>query len=243
MEQSKKELQIILFIGTMFSMSKEGLTINNPFHRRELADNTRIQFIGKLPDGVFNEATVTLSNYIGQEGDENTRPFLDPSIQGLVYFAYFASQYSTENRVLAIARNNTLKNLRDQDLAKAIEPALISAVKEGRNYTVGELGLRRIDRHLRKNRVLVAAPSATTRDRGIRYDLRTGMVRLVVERQYNLIALAMRTSEEPDEELRIGTVSASQIPLPLLINLPARKVELRGSRKLWNGKTPTRQPQ
>ena len=53
----------------------------------------------------------------------------------------------------------------------------------------------------------------------------------------------MRTSEEPDEELRIGTVSASQIPLPLLINLPARKVELRGSRKLWNGKTPTRQPQ
>ena len=69
------------------------------------------------------------------------------------------------------------------------------------------------------------------------------MVRLVVERQYNLIALAMRTSEEPGEELKIEAVSASQIPLPLLINMPARKVELRGSRKLRNGKTPTRQPQ
>lgn len=176
----------------MFSMSKESLTIDNPLHRLELAENTGIRFIGRLPDVVFNEATVALSNYIGQEGDENTSPFLDQSIQGLVYFAYFVSQYSTENRVLAIARNNTLENLRDQELAKAIEPALISAVKEGRDYTVGKFGLLRIDRHLRKNRVLVAAPSATTRDRGIRYDLRTGVVRLVVEKQYNL----MRFSNE-----------------------------------------------
>jgi len=198
----------------MFSMRKERLTINNPSHRRELAENTGIRCIGSLPKGVFNEATVALSNYIGQEGDENTPPFLDPSIEGLVYFAYLASQYSTENRVLAIARKNTIESLRDQELAKAVEPALISAVKEGRGYTVGRLGLLKIDRHLRKNRVLVVAPATTTRDRGIRYDLRTGVVRFAVEKQHNLIALAMRTSEDLDEELRVEAVSASQIPVP-----------------------------
>jgi len=195
-------------------MRKERLTINNPSHRRELAENTGIRCIGSLPKGVFNEATVALSNYIGQEGDENTPPFLDPSIEGLVYFAYLASQYSTENRVLAIARKNTIESLRDQELAKAVEPALISAVKEGRGYTVGRLGLLKIDRHLRKNRVLVVAPATTTRDRGIRYDLRTGVVRFAVEKQHNLIALAMRTSEDLDEELRVEAVSASQIPVP-----------------------------
>ena len=145
---------------------------------------------------------------------KNTPPFLDPTIQGLVYFAYLASQHSDENRVLGIARNNTYESLRDKELAKAVEPVLISAVKEGRNYSIGREDLIKIDRHLRKDYVLALAPSATTRDRGIRYDLRTGVVRIAVERNYNLIALAMRTGEGPGEELKVEAISASQIPVP-----------------------------
>ncbi len=205
---------MIMFIATMFSMGKESLSINNPSHRRELAENTGIRLVGSLPEGVFNKATVALSNYIGQEGDENTPPFLDPTIQGLVYFAYLASRHSAENRVLGIARNNTLESLRDQELAKAVEPVLISAVKEGRNYSIGREDLMTIDRHLKKDRVLALAPSATTRDRGIRYDLRTGVVRVAVEKHYNLMALAMRTGERPGEELKVEALSASQIPVP-----------------------------
>ena len=53
----------------MFSMGKESFSINNPSHRRELAEGTGIRLVGSLPEGVFNKATVALSNYIGQEGD------------------------------------------------------------------------------------------------------------------------------------------------------------------------------
>lgn len=198
--------------------------IDNPAHRHELANQTGIRVKGPIPRYILNQATVIISNYLGEEDDlpDQPCPDLQKSIDALICLTNAISGEGL-NRLLAIGRERASESMTDQGLAKSLQPVLTEAVKgkDGR-YRLNARNAVKVKWHLRENGVLWAAPGGTTRDRGLRHDVQTGAVRLAIGGNYHLVGLAMQTDEE---DKKVKSIEIVEIDAP---QIEFRKQALKG---------------